>query len=301
MKKFRIILILLLCSFIFGMMTWAFADTNIETVRINYILEETNLSITFDTEVVDKEIGNGRVWITSLADVQAKNPAFVAPENKTFIGWKYKSSVQGGGVNYSSSAYKTGDHFTQNEYYSLSENETEINIVPVWGYTVYVDAANGSDDNDGKISSPVRTMGRAYEVLAKLDSNNPNANITGFTVTGDSTTGFSYGAPDTANLVKNFNGRIVVKSNINYKDEYEGRYEYITYGDLINSPNYNASTGVVTFNDGVSVKTFNNLKAATGYSESDTVKFSRTNATTYKAMAKRGDKYMEMLYKRLEN
>jgi len=302
MRK-NIIKFILLFSLIMAIGFFVFANTNESqnsSIIINYISEESNSVVALEALPVDLEVGNGRVWITNYEDIKARNSTFVEPENKVFIGWQYVSSIIDGTSVTSTSAYKTGNHFTQNEYYSLSENETEVNLAAVWGYTVYVDAVNGSDDADG-IVSPVRTIGRAYEVLARLDSNNENANITGFTVSGDSTSGFSYAMEDNENLVTNFNGRIVVTSNITYKDQYEGRYLYITYGDLINSENYNSSTGTTTFNDGVSIKTFTGLKAATGYIESDPVKLSGSG-TTYKVMTKTASgRYHYLLRKELNN
>lgn len=300
MKKIilNFILILIITT---GIALAAVAKSEVPKIKINYIHEEENALVTLEEEPVDLEIGNGRVWISNIDNIKSKNSSFVEPKNKVFIGWKYRDSIISGITVASTSAYETGNHFTQNEYYSLSANETEINLVAVWGYTVYVDAVNGIDDAKGTSeSTPVRTVGRAYEILAKLDSGNSNANITGFSVTGDSSTGYVYGAEDTANLITNFNGRIVIKNNIAYKDQYEGRYLYITYGDLINSENYDSSTGKTTFNDGVSTKTFTDIKAASGYSENDPVKLSGSK-TTYKVGSKTASGSYHHLLKKVVN
>ena len=295
-----ILMLIIICSTI-GVAFASIYSAEPTGVKVNYISEETNITVTKEISSVDGEIGNGRVWITDLTDVQSSNAEFKAPENKYFIGWKYKSSVIGGSTVTKTSAYAQGDHFTQNEYYSLSENETEINVTAVWGYKVYVDGVNGIDDSDGLSSStPVRTMGRAYEVLARLDSGNENANITGFSVSGNSTTGYTYNTADTANFVKNFNGKIIVMNNINYSNQYEGRYEYITYGDLINHPSYNATAGTLTFNDGVADRKFSLINKATGYSEDDPVKFGLSSGV-YQAKVKTASGTLHYMLKKVVN
>lgn len=248
-------------------------SSNITNVQITYKSNSSEDApyVTINTDVVDKDINQGRAWISNLETIMQNNSEFIAPEGKTFIGWQYESSTINSSVVTNTSVYKSGDHFTQDEYYSLTENETSINLVAVWGYTVYVDGVNGFDDADG-INSPVRTMGRAYEVLAQLDSGNSEGNITGFKVTGDSKTGYSYGEEDTSNLITNFNGKIVIIDDVNYSNKTEGRYLYITYGDLINSENYDSSTGIVNFDDGVSGIKIEKVNAITGYSENDPVK-----------------------------
>jgi len=267
----------------------------LEEVTVIYKLD-TSTFVEMTTKIVDKDMGSGRAWITDIDEVQG---SFVAPDDKAFIGWQYESSIINGEEVSETSSYKSGEHFTQDEYYSLSPNEQTINLVAVWGYKVYVDGINGIDDANGlSDATPVRTMGRAYEVLAQLDSGNSNGNITGFKVSGNSSTGYTYESSDEENLITNFNGKIIVINDISYSNKTEGRYEYITYGDLIGAEN--ASTGTITFNDGVSSKTITNVNNITGYTDDAPVKF-KGSGTSYTAQNKTVSGSYHYLLKKVVN
>lgn len=304
-----------------------FAQNEINEVNVTYEINVNNnvIAVTLKENVFDNFINNGRINIRSYDIVSQKNSNFKVPDNLYFIGWKYKESLINGSNVTKTDAYKKGDHFTQDEYYSISDGESSVTLEAVYGHKVFVDGTNGIDDADGlsstikyicreddgayqkdevldfeafnnsysnnevdinkwKITGPVRTLGRAYEVLARLESGNNNANITGFSVNGDSLNGYTYNASDESNYVNNYNGMIVVVGATNYKDSNEGRYKYITYGDLKNADGF--ASGTVVFNDGVYDETISGLSSITGYSDNDPVKLQRNSNNKYTAKSK---------------
>ena len=260
------------------------AQNEAKTISVKYYQDGfSGINQEVTQTVEDREINFGRIQLKYIEDIAISSP----DPDKVFIGWKDEN----------------GEHYIQGDYCSLPSDVDSLKFTAVWGYTVYV-SGTGHDVYDGQTEqTAVRTMGRAYELLAQRDSNNPNGNINGLSAIGNSTDGYTGFTEDTTNQITDFNGRIVVVSNFEYKNETEGRYQYITYGDLKAQRSIPSET-TVTFNDGVSTKTFTSLTDDLGYDDDEPVRLYTSvspNPTSYRVMSKTASGYYHYMLKKVMN
>lgn len=110
-------------------------------------------------------------------------------------------------------------------------------------------------------AGPVRTMGRAYEILARMETGNPDANLDGYAVKqSESEAGSSYTLEtDAGNMAHRYDGQIVLCSDYTYQDETDGRFTYVRWSDVKDTAVAGSDAGesytTVTIHDGTGEKT----------------------------------------------
>lgn len=219
------------------------------------VINELAADISIPAEIEDYQLNYGRIM---LPDETILPPP---PADLTFIAWQQEGS---------------GEYYSAGEYLSLTDFTSAVTIKAIWGSRVFV-GGDGYDEHDGLTpDTRIRTMGRAFEVLARLYSGNPDANINGLGVTGDAAAGYQF-FDDPDNWITMFHGQIIVCSELSYHNQKEGRYQLITFEKV-----RQLGMGTVAYDDHTGAAlTFTGVTDNLGYDPQDPVRVTYQSAGRY--------------------
>lgn len=224
--------------------------------NISLIIEnDQGSTITMEVSIEDYQLNYGRIMLPERTVLP------VPQADLAFVAWQETDS---------------GNYYTTGEYLSLRNFTAPVTIRAIWGPRVYV-GGDGFDEHSGLTpDTRVRTLGRAFEILARQYSGNPNANINGLGISGNAVSGFQlYDNP--VNQVTFFHGQIVLCSSLNYHNSTEGRYQLITYEKI-----RHGGIGTVTYDDGTGRNlTFIGVSDELGYQTNDPVRVTYQSAGRY--------------------